>query len=65
MKLIIKRQGRREERAGDGAGERRERERVRKERREKKGSFKEEMGRALRMRYSICADKHDDHYLSY
>ena len=44
MKLIIKRQGRREERAGDGAGERRERERVRKERREKKGNFKEEMG---------------------
>ena len=45
---LIKRQGRREERAGDGdgAGERRgrERERVRKERREKKGNFKEEMG---------------------
>ena len=63
-----KRVGRREERVrdGDGAGEGGGgggREKGSKERREK---FNEERdGGEHSDSYSVCADKHDDHYLSY
>ena len=64
-----KRVGRREERVrdGDGAGEGGEgggRERKDRKRGEK-SSMKKEMGESTQVSHSVCADKPDDHYLSY
>ena len=63
-----KRVGRREERAGDGDGTGEGgggREKGKRGEKRKETSTKKEMGESTQISYSVCADKYDDHYLSY